>query len=603
MNYDDPEAEENRLDQSLRDKFADFELTPGAPVWASIENRISHLPAPAKRRRWLPIPLLFFLTALVSGLGGWLLPHRATTTASRSATTNVLPLASTLKQTNTLAGALRNADRRFSSRGNSTVTKAIDHAPSQQGVTDYSITPGIAFQPHVTATHSASNPRFLAANTRPAIVLPVSSKGNNLPILIPALAPPDGATNSSAIAPAAPDKNPGLGEAKPTLATGIPSAVAIDSIPVTLRPLVALERQTLVQLPAIPASRPEAVAALQAERIELLRLQHRTDSLLLALGEILPAAPMALATTPDTTQAETKIPQPEIRKWSLLLFAAPEQNYLKYNAAANDELSNLRRNQETGRAGVNAALTAEYQATKHLSFGLGLGYSTYGAELRQAVRNTTYKVTYDTTVTTTNTDYNTTSSTYSIRVVQLAQLSPVFNASGQVLHYDTVYVPRNDTLRATILSHDAVHGTTKVVTPLLHPVTTTTYKTYRPDYHFLTLPLLVRYRFALAPGTRWWADVSGGAQLQFFLGGTQLVSDNDGQTFRTETVRAGEGPFRPLNVALNAALALNYALTPRLSLSIGPSLRWQAMSVFKPETGIRQQPTATGLQFGVRWKL
>ena len=70
-----PESEENRLDQSLRSKFDDFDLVPGAPVWAGIEARLGPPPKLRPRRRpWL-VPLLFVLTAFVAGLGGWLLPH------------------------------------------------------------------------------------------------------------------------------------------------------------------------------------------------------------------------------------------------------------------------------------------------------------------------------------------------------------------------------------------------------------------------------------------------------------------------------------------------------------------------------------------------
>jgi hypothetical protein len=58
-----------------------------------------------------------------------------------------------------------------------------------------------------------------------------------------------------------------------------------------------------------------------------------------------------------------------------------------------------------------------------------------------------------------------------------------------------------------------------------------------------------------------------------------------------------------VNLALSGSLALNYALSNRLSVSVAPSMRWQALSVYKAETGLRQQPTATGLLLGIRWKL
>ncbi len=129
----------------------------------------------------------------------------------------------------------------------------------------------------------------------------------------------------------------------------------------------------------------------------------------------------------------------------------------------------------------------------------------------------------------------------------------------------------------------------------------------RPTYRFLTVPLLVRYRLGRATdwtssptAARWWADVAVGAQLQFFLGGTQLTT-LDGRTYRTERVGPRGGPFRPFNVALTGAVALNYALTPRLSGSVAPTLRWQAQSVYKPSTGLSQRPTATGVQLGLRW--
>ena len=184
------------------------------------------------------------------------------------------------------------------------------------------------------------------------------------------------------------------------------------------------------------------------------------------------------------------------------------------------------------------------------------------------------------------------------------QLSPVFNASGQVVRYDTVYVPRNDTLRSTVIAHDTTRSTRRVVTPLLQRFDKTTYQTLRPDYHFLTLPVLVRYRLGRPEArARWWADVSAGAQLQFFLGGSQLVSTDGGATFRTERVGVADGPFRAFNLALSGSIALNYALTRRVSLSLAPALRWQTLSVFRPETGLRQQATSTGMQVGVRFKL
>ncbi len=559
MNYEQ-DPDEHRLDQTLRDKFADFELPPAAPVWAGIEQRLGGpAPAPTSASRSL-LPLLLAVVALVR-IGGW---WAAPTDAPR------LVGGRPSEEVNRPSEALIRPSE-GANRASETIIRPLEAANrASEGANRPSEGANRASQPLIPPSEGVNRPS--EAPIRPAEVRLLVADTGRVGLVVATVA-----------------------------------AVAADTLPAVLRPLLALEAAYQTQpKPTLSdpatADRTAVLATLRAERAELLHLQRRTDSLLLALGDVPAATP--LAQRPDSAQARPKTPLfgLPLRRWSLLLAGAPEQNYLGFDAPGHDELTNLRRNQETGRGGANAALLAEYQATKRLSVGAGVGYSTYGAELRQALTTTAYDVRYETAVTTSNTNYTSTSQTYSIRVVQLPQLSPIFNASGQVLRYDTVYVPRNDTLRATVVSHDAVKGTTTTVTPLLQPTTTTTYQTYRPDYRFLTLPVLLRYRLTPTANVRWWADVAAGAQFQFFLGGSQLVS-RDGQTLHTETVRAGQGPFRPLNVALNASLALNYGLSPRLSVSVGPSLRWQALSAFKPETGVRQTPTATGLQVGVRWKL
>ncbi|WP_310396488.1 hypothetical protein [Hymenobacter sp.] len=383
-------------------------------------------------------------------------------------------------------------------------------------------------------------------------------------------------------------------------------------MPPALRTLVALERQTLAQLPGMAPPSPAAppagsraalLASLRAERNELLHLQRRTDSTLLALGDVLPAT-LTFTAGPNTGEQRETSPQQlamASRRWSVLLTATPEQNTLGLQGPEGDSLTALRRNHETGRAGFNAALLAEYRLTPRLSVGGGVGYSTYGADLRLTTKNTEVRVTYDTTTTRTTSFLTSTNQTYSIRILQTPQLSPIFNGSGQVIRYDTVYVPRQDTVFTTTVQRDSTHAIRRTVTPLISRFETLTARRLRPDYRFFTVPVLLRYR--LTPGAgRWWTDVSAGAQLQFFLGGTQVVTE-DGENFRTEKIAPGSGPFRALNVALSGSLALNYALTNRLSVSVAPSMRWQALSLYKLETGLRQQPTATGLMFGVRFGL
>ncbi|MCI1188341.1 hypothetical protein MON38_12995 [Hymenobacter sp. DH14] len=382
-----------------------------------------------------------------------------------------------------------------------------------------------------------------------------------------------------------------------------------EALPATLRTLAALERQTLVQLPSVgplapgplPAdARAALLSTLRAERAELFRLQRRADSLLLALGD-LPATPRLAAA--DTTQAPKIKPElPKANRWSLLLTATPEQNTLALQGREGDSLTALRRNHETGRAGFSAGLLAEYKLTPRLSVGGGVGYTALGADLRITNKTTQLHVRYDSVTTTTIGVFSSTHQTYSIRIVQIPQLSPVFNPNGQVIRYDTVYVPRRDTVFTTTLQHDTVRTSRTTITPNISRKEILTTKVFQPNYRFFTVPVLLRYRLA-APGTsRLWTDVAVGAQLQFFLGGTQVATD-DGEHFRTERITVASSPFRALNVALAGSLAINYALTPRLSVSVAPSLRWQALSLYKPETGLRQQATSTGLMLGVRFGL
>jgi hypothetical protein len=201
---------------------------------------------------------------------------------------------------------------------------------------------------------------------------------------------------------------------------------------------------------------------LRAERAELFRLQRRTDSTLLALGD-LPSAPRPVVAAYPVV--DTAIVRPLPHRWSLLFTATPEQNALNLQGPAGDSLTELRRNHETGRAGFNAALAAEYKLTPRLSVGGGVGYSTYGADLRITNKKTDISVAYDTATTRTTRFFTSTSRTYSIRILQIPQLTPVFNPNGQVLRYDTVYVARRDTVYTTIVQRDSTHSVSNTVTP------------------------------------------------------------------------------------------------------------------------------------------
>lgn len=66
----DPEDE--LLDQSLRETFSDFDLTPASHIWAGVEGQLAALP---KAPRAVPYKLLLPLVGLVGVGVGWLLPR------------------------------------------------------------------------------------------------------------------------------------------------------------------------------------------------------------------------------------------------------------------------------------------------------------------------------------------------------------------------------------------------------------------------------------------------------------------------------------------------------------------------------------------------
>lgn len=66
------EPEDDRLDQSLRDTFSDFDLPPSGHVWSGIEGHLSAMPGPP---RTAPLLLLLPAVGLVGVAVGWLLPH------------------------------------------------------------------------------------------------------------------------------------------------------------------------------------------------------------------------------------------------------------------------------------------------------------------------------------------------------------------------------------------------------------------------------------------------------------------------------------------------------------------------------------------------
>ena len=373
------------------------------------------------------------------------------------------------------------------------------------------------------------------------------------------------------------------------------------SVPAVLLPLVQTETAlTALGVDTTRNRRELRRAALLEQRAVLAALRRRTDSLLLGLGE--PALLASAATAVDSVLPKAALKN----RWSVALAFAPERNFFGLQSPTTDSLNALRRTHEQGRAGYNAALMAEYRLDDRLSVGAGLGVASYGAELRLTDRRTLISTHLDS-----STEYSVTVITvirdaYSIRTVRDSILAPILNANNQVIGYQYLPTTRLDTVWTTIENTQVDSLTKKTYTPVITTREEVSARILRPNYRFLTVPLLARYRLGRATdwtsspnAPRWWADVAVGAQLQWFLGGTQATT-LDGRTYVTERVGPRGGLFRPFNVALTGAVAFNYALTPRLSASLAPTLRWQVESVYKTSTNLTQRPTATGLQMGLK---
>jgi hypothetical protein len=128
------EPEDDRLDQSLRDTFSDFDLPPSSHIWGGIESQLSAIPGPP---RTVPLSLLLPAVGLVGIAVGWLLPHptkptqepQPTVTAQTAVQPKPLPapvpLAYVSEQTPLHGNAVR-----IQVKANSTVTKRVRLVPT-----------------------------------------------------------------------------------------------------------------------------------------------------------------------------------------------------------------------------------------------------------------------------------------------------------------------------------------------------------------------------------------------------------------------------------------------------------------------------------------
>lgn len=583
--FQSADPDDSRFDDRLRALYdaAGEEAAappPGPGGWAGVEARLR----PGGPRAGRPLAA-GILGLLVGGLlmGWWneAGERSAPATSDRATTSRTDELAianSAPRRVASSASATASADAAFSSMipGNASVSG-----------------PGAKTAP----VGLASSPtQLLASATGPVRMLLPGGAG----------APAGPSAPSSASTPSAPAQSAAPQATAPAgPATGSTTNLTPVQIQPAFDPVLPAVLASLLQGSAgftADSSRETRRVALRAARAALTVLTHRADSLLLALGE------PALAATPAVTAADSLSPAAPMRRWSVVLAGAPEWSFLSLQAPAADTATALRRTHEQGRAGWNAAVLAEYRLSSRWSAAVGVGLGTTGAELRLTDRRTVMGVRYDTATTHSQTTDQITTTAYAVQMVPEPRLTPRYNLSGQVLGFDTVWRTRPDTTWTVLTSTRETNSTDRTVTPVLSRREETSARVLRPSYRFLTTPLLVRYRLGRAQdwtgsptAPRWWADVAVGAQLQWFLGGTQLVTADGGRTFNAERIGANSTAFRPLSVAVLGQVAVNYALSPRLSANLAPTVRWQAQSVYRAGTGLTQKPATTGVQLGVRY--
>ncbi|MDF7812913.1 hypothetical protein [Hymenobacter sp. YC55] len=160
------ETEDDRLDQSLRDTFSDFDLPPSGHVWTGIESHLSALPGAPR-----PLPLLLVLpiVGLVGVTIGWLLP-RPSTVSPAPRPTNEATTKTRLASLHTQLPA--SAQTAYTIPRSSTNALAFPHTTKQvAAVMDKPVTKRMeATVPKAQSRNISSAPQFVAsANTRTPI--------------------------------------------------------------------------------------------------------------------------------------------------------------------------------------------------------------------------------------------------------------------------------------------------------------------------------------------------------------------------------------------------------------------------------------------------
>ncbi len=332
--------------------------------------------------------------------------------------------------------------------------------------------------------------------------------------------------------------------------------------------------------------------ALLAEQTRALAfLTARLDS----VKQALPETPPTLAATPSpdsVAPAPATWPTlPPVRSpWALLLTTetTPSWSILPTRSPVTPT-------QEQTLASFGQSAQLQYQAAPRWRVRAGVGQATVQTQLRTIAERTGERILIDSTLTTDVDDYQTTSEVIIVRHDTIFIYEPRLNDNAQVIGYDTSFVVSTDTTRTIVTTtvHDTVHRTH--VTQRTETLRERQQQQFRPTYRFWTLPLAVNYTLLTSP--RWRLGGTVGGQVSVFRGGTRpaLIA---GDHYELRRVGPRDGPYRPVSFSLSAGLEAEYRLSPRLSATVAPTVRWGAVPAARGGQRTLLPAAQVGLSYG-----
>ncbi|MBC7447011.1 MAG: hypothetical protein H7330_03035 [Hymenobacteraceae bacterium] len=326
-------------------------------------------------------------------------------------------------------------------------------------------------------------------------------------------------------------------------------------------------------------------ALLLAEAAVLHTLRQRNDSLLRTLEEAPAYWPIA-GDSGKSQPVATALPAP--RAWALTIGSELTGGWGTLpglDPAATEKLRNSH----------GISLNVARQLTDRWRLRAGAGQAVVRTQLTYQRDTTAQLVHFDTTYANSLQVHESVDTTYLILIRQVMHIEPIPNNMGQIIDYDTSYIPTPDTIYQVVISHDTLRTQQTVVTRRVDTWRDRREQLLRPEYRFWTIPVSAQY--ALLTRGRLRLGVSAGAQALIFRGGARPVRRGD--TYALARVGPRDGPFRPVSVAWQGSADVEWRFGPCLSASVAPGLRgW----VVRPERGLRTvSKPVPSLQVGLTW--